>query len=449
MALFTLLLCSQLFQPESALWTADLPSGSSAGAQAAADGEWAAFTSNAGVEIRRYAGGAWSHFQTVPGSGDLDLDAGRLIVAGATIYAFDGFAWNLEATLSAPSTITVAISGDWAAVGGNTEWGGSDEIALFARGPGGWALDTMLQRPPQVEAGERFGASFDLSGDWLLAGAPQFDDGDIFSWGGAFLYERTAAGWQYAQQLAYGSNKAAFLGTAVALHDDVAVVGEPGPTAGFHSILVFRRSGGVWLGAGGLSGSDGLGGSVATDGQLVAAAALRWVEGEQGIACVYALERNASGGFEPASRWRATDGRRHDGLGVVHGRLAIAGGTILAGARDRDGATGTEGGVYLFDVAELPLAATHFVVDAGAGRIEYGVRGGKPDGAVRLAWVTRNGLPELRLLATGRFDANGTWVFERVHVPLSLAGTTLRLRAEGESPSGAWARSNAAPLAIR
>lgn len=435
-------------QPEAELWTGDQPASSYAGAQVAADGEWVAMNSNAGVELRRRQSGTWSHFQTLPGSGDLDLDAGRLIVAGASIWAFDGITWNLEATLTAPSAQTVAISGDYAAVGGNSGFGGSEVITMFHRGPSGWTLDATIVRPPHVEVGERFGASFDLSGDLLLAGAPEFDDGDVFSWGGAFLYERTAAGWQYAEQLAYGSNKAAHLGSAVALHGDVAVVGEPGPTTDTHQIIVFERRNGVWQPAGGLRGNYGMGESVATDGEIVAGAASRWVEGEQGIRCVYALQRNPAGGFERAGRWRASDGVRHDGLGES-GRLAVLDGTIFAGAPQRDGAHADQGGVYLFPILELALGATHFTVAAGAGPIGYGVRHGKPGGAVHLAWVARNGLPELRLLAAGRFDANGGWEWERIHLPAAFAGTTLLLRAEGELPGGGWARTNLAPLAIR
>ena len=109
-----------------------------------------------------------------------------------------------------------------------------------------WA-EIALPAPGEVSANGSFGAALDLSGDWLLVGAPGTDDEGAGS-GAAYLYNRYEGGenaWGLVKKLVPPSGYAgAAFGSAVSVVGDRAFIsapGEPWSTLPVGAVHVFER----------------------------------------------------------------------------------------------------------------------------------------------------------------------------------------------------------------
>ncbi len=78
----------------------------------------------------------------------------------------------------------------------------------------------------------RFGHSVALDGDWLLVGVPDRLNGSGQPNGAVFLYQRQGADWVQRDRIQFGVGGAARCGQAVALRNNVALIGCPGFTSG-------------------------------------------------------------------------------------------------------------------------------------------------------------------------------------------------------------------------
>ncbi|MGB6223339.1 hypothetical protein [Haloferula sp.] len=97
-----------------------------------------------------------------------------------------------------------------------------------------WGIEANLTSPVPQE-GERFGASVAVFEDWLLVGAPGWDEPGAVDAGRAYLFRRTeAAGWAFHKTLDVpGLPAGAEYGTAVAMNSRWAFVGAPGMNFGY------------------------------------------------------------------------------------------------------------------------------------------------------------------------------------------------------------------------
>lgn len=230
----------------------------------------------------------------------------------------------------------VALAGDTAVVGAPaapTERGPrTGEAAVFTRSDGTWTRDATL-RPGAAEV-DRFGRGVGVDGDTALVGARHTGGEDPTPRGTTVVYRRVSGGW--TRQATLSSSQDARedgFGAAVAIEDDVVLVGAPTengsqtPDAG--AVYAFARSGGGWRRRTRLTAAD-----PTTNGRFGTAVAL-----EDGTAVVGDYGRDGPAVFvRSAGRWcrRATrggDGHARRPCGVD---VALAAGRALVG-REGDG----------------------------------------------------------------------------------------------------------------
>lgn len=166
-----------------------------------------------------------------------------------TLYLYNGSQWNplaavTNAELQAFSTAalpgsdyesfgcSVAISGDWAAVGaygydlpGKPDCGA---VYLFNRINGAWQ-QVQIITASDAEASGRFGFSVALDGDRLIAGAYLATIGANTYAGAAYIFHRISNNWTEQIKLQASDPSAGdYFGWSVAIEGNSAIVGAPG-----------------------------------------------------------------------------------------------------------------------------------------------------------------------------------------------------------------------------
>ena len=136
---------------------------------------------------------------------------------------------------------SVAIDGNTAVVGA-PEYNGTGAVFVYEYTAAGWIFDEQLVS--DADAGEHFGHSVDIDGDVIIVGAPYGDYGSGNT-GYAMCYQRGPSSWTYLSGLEPEADSLSDLfGWSVAVDGDTAVVGSPrddglAPDAG--AIYVFTR----------------------------------------------------------------------------------------------------------------------------------------------------------------------------------------------------------------
>ncbi len=191
----------------------------------------------------------------------LDDHAGGADAGSVYAYAPSGSTWVQEARLSrldvtagAEFGRSVALSADTLVVGAwrDARPAGlrSGSVFVYTRSGSGWGVPQRLVAPDAL-AGDEFGASVAVYGDWLAVGAPSRATG-----GGVYLFNRTSGVWLLRQKLSsfrVTSSTADAFGWSLALESDALTVGLPGwdivccpPIADYGMVLTFRRYGTTW-----------------------------------------------------------------------------------------------------------------------------------------------------------------------------------------------------------
>ena len=163
----------------------------------------------------------------------LDDDNGN---ASGSVYVFKrtGTSWEQEARLLASDVAagdvfgySLSISGDYAVVGAyGDDDNGTDagSAYLFKRTDTSWIEEAKLL-PPDGGVIDWFGSSVSISGDYVIVGA-QFDDENGISSGSAYLFKRTGTTWaQEAKLLASDGAADDIFGYSISISGDYAVVG--------------------------------------------------------------------------------------------------------------------------------------------------------------------------------------------------------------------------------
>lgn len=190
-----------------------------------------------------------AHMDNSPG-----LDAGS-----AYIFFRNGTDWSEQAKLVAANAASgdhfgysVSISGAYAAIGAKDDDIGADvnegSVYVFSRSGSSWSQqDNRIA--PLGSAGDHFGYSVGINGDYLVVGANDDDVGGISNAGSAHIFLRNGTNWEYQDQLAPDgtSNEDDHFGEAVAIDGNYIIVGKPYNPAYVGSIAsVFLRSGITW-----------------------------------------------------------------------------------------------------------------------------------------------------------------------------------------------------------
>jgi len=181
----------------------------------------------------------------------------------------------------------VAISGNYAIVGAWQEDGTNNNTGIdsgaayiFELSGGVWNQKQMLIAS-NFGAGDTFGSSVAISGNYAIVGA-QYEDGssnNIANCGAAYIFELSGGVWNQTAVLRasnIGGNVITF-GNAVAISGNYAIVGATYEDGSSNNIVncgavyIFERTGAVWsqtalIRASNLGESDGFGSSVAISG---------------------------------------------------------------------------------------------------------------------------------------------------------------------------------------
>jgi len=347
------------------------------------------------------------------------------------VYSRDsGGAWREDAKLTSPFAVSdydkLALNGTLLHFGVNValtstelfvaEILGSDNgptlrapefngrVHVFTRQQGQWVASQMLvpNAPPPTNGVNiiRFGTGLAVQGDTLVVGDPDWGGtyrgmmSVLNGSGGAFVFERTAAGWVQTEELTPPSRDARVrFGEAIAIDGDTIAIGAPGddrpsplntdPGAGSGAVFIFHRQvNDLWsletvLKAPNPDPFDEFGGAVALSGDTLAVAAGKedgsavGVDGDEtdngatDSGAVYIFARENDGNWKLEAYVKASNTGAADGFGaksdyrhlapialrddvLAVGAYGEAGGSVgINGDQSSDTAAGA-GAVYVF-----------------------------------------------------------------------------------------------------
>jgi hypothetical protein len=309
-------------------------------------------------------------------------------VQQAKLTASDGAATDLLSHSVAVSGDTIVTGAPFAKIGANTFQGAA---YVFTKPATGWANATEAAKLTASDGGpfDQLGWTVALSGDTVVAGAPDAKVGSNPNQGAAYVFTKPASGWASETEAAKltASDGAADddLGTSVAVSGDTVVAGAPDAKVGSNpnqgAAYVFTKPASGWASeteAAKLTASDGgsfdqLGASVAVSGDsVVAGAPGARVGPNTGPGAAYVFTKPASGWVSEteAAKLTASDGAANDLLGAS---VAVSGDTVVAGAPDaKVGSNAFQGAAYVFTKpvsgwASETEAAKLTASDGGAG----------------------------------------------------------------------------------
>lgn len=267
----------------------------------------------------------------------------------ARIIASDG-------TLTAKFGTSVDIDGDTLVIGAPFSRDAADAtrgaVYIYVRSGSTWNFQAKLD-PPVGSGSAAFGSYVAVSGNTLVAGAPQ-EDIDGITKGTASVFIRSGQTWSFQQKLAASDGLVgAQFGTSVGIENDTVVVGAVQGVVGVirqGSAYVFVRSGAVWSEEAKLIDSNGndndqYGLTLDISGNTVIVGArfadMAGIFG--GVACIYTRTGTV---WTRQARIMASDAAEDDAFGSS---VAIEGDTAVVGApRNRITGTTAKGAAYVF-----------------------------------------------------------------------------------------------------
>jgi len=248
---------------------------------------------------------------------------------------------------------SVAISGEYAIVGAPSAYTGSSmtgAVYIFHRTDDTWDAGTKIVASG-LEASDAFGLSVGLSGDYAIVGVPYFEDPGGYSTGEAYIYHRTDTNtWDAGTKITSpGTQDSSAFGLSVAISSDNAIVGAPFKDSG-GAAYIFHRIDGIWdagtkIVASDAEASDLFGQSVAISGDYAIVGAVDEDEGGTDAGAAYVFHRTAGITWDTGTKIMASDAEANDQFGIS---VATSGDYVLVGAYNED-INGTDAGAaYIF-----------------------------------------------------------------------------------------------------
>lgn len=289
----------------------------------------------------------------VNGDSDNGTDSGS-----AYIVVRDGNAWAEQDKLLAfdgaaddSFGFSVAISGDYAVVGaiGDDDKGErSGSAYVFYRSGNYWSYQAKLVAPDGA-AGDLFGFSVVIDGDYILVGADEHDD-PFSNAGAVYIFHRVGTTWSVQTKImANDAQEDDMFGTAVSLSGQYALIGASNDDSRSGSAYIFYRSGTSWSQQAKLLASDGgaddiFGRAVAISGSVGVVGAPHYDYWGNNRGAAYVFRRSGTSWAEE-TRLMAADGVAYDYFGWS---VSISGNNIVIGADGVDYYTDYGGAAYLF-----------------------------------------------------------------------------------------------------
>jgi hypothetical protein len=311
-------------------------------------------------EVGRHPGQGAAYVFVRPASG------WRNATPTAKLTAASGAAKDFFGESVAISARTIVVGAPGRRVGRSAMRGALDVFTRPAAGWSGSLTQNAQLTASDGRAGDALGISVAVSGNAIVAGANRHAVGKNADQGVGYVFVKPASGWANATQtaeLAAGNGAAnEFFGEAVGVSGDTIVAGAPehevGDNAGQGAVYVFVMPASGWSGSPSqtaeLTASDGaknevLGRSLAVSGDVIAAGArFREVGKSTDQGAVYVFVKPSSGWADAtqAAELTASNGATGDSLGRS---VAVAGDTLAVGAPDHKvGKNLAQGAVYAF-----------------------------------------------------------------------------------------------------
>jgi len=276
-----------------------------------------------------------------------------LLMQADSLYA----SWPQQAKLIAPDGTaydsfgsSVSISGDYAIVGAYND-DGSGSAYIFKYDGTTWIQQKKLTALDGA-AGDNFGWSVSISGDYAIVGADGDDDKGDAS-GSAYIFKRYGSTWSQQAKLTPSDGAAGdYFGLSVSISGDYAIVGVPnndakGADSG--SGYIFKYDGTNWSQQAKLTASDGAAGddfgySVSISGDYAIVGAYWDDDKGNGSGSAYIFKRDGTNWSEQ-QKLTASDGAGNDNFGYS---VSISGDYAIVGAWGDDDKGNGSGSGYIF-----------------------------------------------------------------------------------------------------
>ena len=162
-------------------------------------------------------------------------DQGGSGSGAAYVFVRSGTSWSEQQKLVAADAaagdwfgVSVAVSGDTAAVGAFRDdlFGGFDQgsVYMFDRSGSTWSQEQKLTSSEAADL-DNFGSSVALSGNTVLIGVVNGDEGTGFDQGSAYVFVRSGTWLEFQKFVASDAELGDTFGSAVALDVDTALIG--------------------------------------------------------------------------------------------------------------------------------------------------------------------------------------------------------------------------------
>ena len=154
---------------------------------------------------------------------------------------------------------SISISGDYAIVGAPAAYNdGNGSAYIFKREGASWVQQQELLAS-DGNANDNFGISVSISGDYAIVGAYQDGDNGIYS-GSAYIFKRGGTSWSEQDKLTASDGAAGDrFGWSVSVSGDYAIVGAQGDDVSKGSAYILKRDGTSWSEQAKLLALDGAG----------------------------------------------------------------------------------------------------------------------------------------------------------------------------------------------
>jgi FG-GAP repeat len=318
-----------------------------------------------------------------------DAIAANLNQGSASIYQLSGGTWVLMQKITDAAGaandnfgISVSISGNYAIVGAYSDDVGANtdqgSASIYQLSGGTWVL---MQKITDAGggAGDKFGVSVSISGNFVISGAYLDDVGASFNQGSVSIYQLSGGTWVLMSKIigviGVGDD---YFGVSVSIQGNYAIVGASGDDVGGNfdqgSISIYQLIGGAWVfmnlitDATGASG-DNFGTSVSISGNYAIVGASNDDVGantNQGSASIYQL---SSGTWVQMAKITDASGTINDFFGAsvsIQGNYAIVG-TYL----DDVGASYNQGSATIYQRVGLGWQKLQYVTDPGGNEGDY------------------------------------------------------------------------------
>lgn len=285
--------------------------------------------------------------------------------------------------------VAVSVSGVYVIAGANGDddkGNDSGSAYMFLWNGSAWTQQKKLVASDGA-AGDRFGESVSVSGDYALVGSSYDDDRGADS-GAAYIFKREGTTWtQQKKLIPSDSGSGDYFGSAVSVSGDYALVGahlskNSLTNTGFGAAYIFKREASGWNQKAKLTADDGavndfFGHSVSLYCDGTSCYAVIGADGDDTAAgrdsgSVYIFKRNSDDTWTQTAHVYASDSAEGDSFGKsvsVYGQGSYW--VLIAGADKNDEAGSNSGAAYIFSLSGSAWSQKEKLVPASGGTNDY------------------------------------------------------------------------------